>query len=285
MEFIIDKDYDDTRIDKFLRKQLEQLPLGEIFKLFRKGDVKINGKKAKENQRIFEGDKIFIYLKMNIEKKEEAFIKLTKEEIGFIEENIKFQDEEMIVFYKNSGMVMHKGSGFDYGISEMLKSYYKNPNFTFVNRIDKETSGLVLGSKNLPKTRELTEKIRDRDISKSYYVLVKGNTPAKFVVKNKLKDNGERVVLDKDGKDAVTYFEKLDYNDGISLLKAELETGRKHQIRVQLASKNYPIIGDYKYGIKTGKEMFLNSYTIEFDEFSYENDIPISFLEKLGKSK
>ena len=285
MEFIIDKDYDDTRIDKFLRKQLEQLPLGEIFKLFRKGDVKINGKKAKENQRIFEGDKIFIYLKMNIEKKEEAFIKLTKEEIDFIEENIKFQDEEMIVFYKNPGMVMHKGSGFDYGISEMLKSYYKNSNFTFVNRIDKETSGLVLGSKNLPKTRELTEKIRDRDISKSYYVLVKGNTPAKFVVKNKLKDNGERVVLDKDGKDAVTYFEKLDYNDGISLLKAELETGRKHQIRVQLASKNYPIIGDYKYGIKTGKEMFLNSYKIEFDEFSYENDIPISFLEKLGKSK
>ena len=285
MEFIIDKDYDDTRIDKFLRKQLEQLPLGEIFKLFRKGDVKINGKKAKENQRIFEGDKIFINLKMNIEKKEEAFIKLTKEEIDFIEENIKFQDEEMIVFYKNSGMVMHKVSGCDYGISEMLKSYYKNSNFTFVNRIDKETSGLVLGSKNLPKTRELTEKIRDRDISKSYYVLVKGNTPAKFVVKNKLKDNGERVVLDKDGKDAVTYFEKLDYNDGISLLKAELETGRKHQIRVQLASKNYPIIGDYKYGIKTGKEMFLNSYKIEFDEFSYENDIPISFLEKLGKSK
>jgi len=162
---------------------------------------------------------------------------------------------------------------FGHGFSDSLKE------------ADKETSGLVLGSKNLPKTRELTEKIRDRDISKSYYVLVKGNTPAKFVVKNKLKDNGERVVLDKDGKDAVTYFEKLDYNDGISLLKAELETGRKHQIRVQLASKNYPIIGDYKYGIKTGKEMFLNSYKIAFDEFSYENDIPISFLEKLGKSK
>lgn len=285
MEFIIDKNYDDTRIDKFLRKQLEQLPLGEIFKLFRKGDVKINGKKAKENQRIFEGDKVFVYLKMNIEKKEETFIRLTDEEIDFIKKNIKFEDEDITIFYKSCGTVMHKGSGFDYGISEMLKSYYKNQNFTFVNRIDKETSGLVLGSKSLPKTRELTEKIRDRDISKSYYVLVKGNTPEKFVIKNKLKDNGERVVVDINGKDAITYFEKLDYNNGVSLLKAELETGRKHQIRVQLASKNYPIIGDYKYGIKTGKEMFLNSYKIEFDEFSYENDIPISFLEKLGKSK
>ena len=89
MEFIIDKDYDDTRIDKFLRKQLEQLPLGEIFKLFRKGDVKINGKKAKENQRIFEGDKVFVYLKMSIEKKEETFINLTNEEIDFIEKMIK----------------------------------------------------------------------------------------------------------------------------------------------------------------------------------------------------
>ena len=75
MEFIIDKDYDDTRIDKFLRKQLEQLPLGEIFKLFRKGDVKINGKKAKENQRIFEGDKIFIYLKILLVKSSEFHLK------------------------------------------------------------------------------------------------------------------------------------------------------------------------------------------------------------------
>ena len=70
----------------------------------------------------------------------------------------------------------------------------------------------------------------------------------------------------------------------MSLLKATLETGRKHQIRVQLASKGFPIIGDYKYGIKTGKIMYLNSYKIEFDDFIFENKIPKSFLEKLVKS-
>lgn len=281
MEFIIDKNYDDTRIDKYLRKQLENLPLGEIFKLFRKGDVKVNGKRVKENQRIFEGDKVSIYLKGDFSKVEEKFIQLSQEEKNFIKENIKFENEDMLVFYKPSGTVMHKGSGFDYGLSEMLKAYYKNPHFTFVNRIDKETSGLVLGSKNLIKTRELTEKIRERTISKCYYVIVKGNSPKEFTIKNKLKDTGEKIVVDKEGKEAITYFETIYSKGKYSLLKATLETGRKHQIRVQLASYGLPIVGDNKYGYREGKEMFLNSYLIEFDDFYYENEIPKSFKEKI----
>ncbi len=282
MEFIIDKNYDDTRIDKYLRKQLENLPLGEIFKLFRKGDVKVNGKKVKENHRIFEGDKVFVYAKVEALKDEEAFLELSQEEKTFVKNNIKFEDENMLVFYKESGIVMHKGSGFSYGISEMLKAYYKNPHFTFVNRIDKETSGLVLGSKNLVKTRELTEKIRERDISKCYYVIVKGKSPKNFTIKNKLKDTGEKIIVDKEGKEAITYFETLYSNEKYSLLKATLETGRKHQIRVQLANYGFPIVGDNKYGFREGKEMFLNSYSIEFEDFVYENELPKSFKEKLG---
>ena len=282
MEFIIDKNYDDTRIDKYLRKQLENLPLGEIFKLFRKGDVKVNGKKVKENHRIFEGDKVFVYAKVEALKDEEAFLELSQEEKTFVKNNIKFEDENMLVFYKESGIVMHKGSGFSYGISEMLKAYYKNPHFTFVNRIDKETSGLVLGSKNLVKTRELTEKIRERDISKCYYVIVKGKSPKNFTIKNKLKDTGEKIIVDKEGKEAITYFETLYSNEKYSLLKATLETGRKHQIRVQLANYGFPIVGDNKYGFREGKEMFLNSYSIEFEDFVYENELQKSFKEKLG---
>lgn len=282
MEFIIDKNYDDTRIDKYLRKHLENLPLGEIFKLFRKGDVKVNGKKVKENHRIFEGDKVFVYAKVEALKDEETFLELSQEEKTFVKNNIKFEDENMLVFYKESGIVMHKGSGFSYGISEMLKAYYKNPHFTFVNRIDKETSGLVLGSKNLVKTRELTEKIRERDISKCYYVIVKGKSPKNFTIKNKLKDTGEKIIVDKEGKEAITYFETLYSNEKYSLLKATLETGRKHQIRVQLANYGFPIVGDNKYGFGEGKEMFLNSYSIEFEDFVYENELPKSFKEKLG---
>ena len=284
MEFNIDKNYDDTRIDKYLRKQFETLPLGEIFKLFRKGDVKVNGKKVKENHRIFDGDKVFVYIKGDFSKKEEEFLNLSVEELKFLKENIKYENDEFMIFYKPSGMVMHKGSGFDYGISEMLKAYYKNSDFTFVNRIDKETSGLVIGSKTLPKTRELTEKIRERDISKSYYVIVKGKTPKNFQIKNFLKDTGEKVVVANDGKEAITNFETLFQNEKYSLLKAVLQTGRKHQIRVQLVSKGFPIIGDNKYGVREGKEMFLNSYSIEFDDFFFENDLPKSFKTKLGIS-
>lgn len=284
MDFNIEESYDDTRVDKYLRKKLHDKPLGEIFKLFRKGNVKINGKKAKENQRIFSGDIVSVYGVFKVEEIQKDYLILTDEEKDFIKSNILYETEEILIFYKESGIVMHKGSNFDYGISEMLKSYYENDEFAFVNRIDKETSGLVLGSKKLTKTRELTEKIRDRNISKSYYVLVKGNTPEKFEIRNKLFDNGEKIIVDSKGKEALTYFEKIKSNGNMSLLKATLETGRKHQIRVQLASKGFPIIGDYKYGIKTGKIMYLNSYKIEFDDFIFENKIPKSFLEKLVKS-
>ena len=186
MDFNIEESYDDTRVDKYLRKKLHDKPLGEIFKLFRKGNVKINGKKAKENQRVFSGDIVSVYGVFKVEEIQKDYLILTDEERDFIKSNILFETEEILIFYKESGIVMHKGSNFDYGISEMLKSYYENDEFAFVNRIDKETSGLVLGSKKLTKTRELTEKIRDRNISKSYYVLVKGNTPEKFEIRNKL---------------------------------------------------------------------------------------------------
>lgn len=287
MEIVIDKDYDGVRVDRYVKKILWNKEMNVIFKMFKKGDIRINGKKVKENERLAEGDVLYIYGEHG--EKSSDFIKLSSAERKFVEENIVFENENYLVFYKPSKSVMHKGSGFDYGIVEMLKSHYQNNNINFVNRIDKETSGLVIAAKNLEYTRKLSEIIRDRNINKYYYVLVKG-IPEKneFKVELELNNNGQNVeVVAKGGKESLTYFTlvEVDKKNSISLLRAKLETGRKHQIRVHLKHVGLPILGDNKYGVKDGKEMFLNSYKIDIDEINLHIDrgVPNSFKERLGR--
>ena len=161
-------------------------------------------KKVKENERLRAGDVLYIYGEH--EEKSSDFIKLSSTEKKFVEENIVYENENYLVFYKPSKNVMHKGSGFDYGIVEMLKSHYQNNDINFVNRIDKETSGLVIAAKNIEYTRKLSEIIRDRNINKYYYVLVKG-VPASndFKVEVQLNNNGQNVeVVNKGGKESLT---------------------------------------------------------------------------------
>ena len=101
-------------------------------------------------------------------------VSIENKEIEKIKKSIVYEDEKVLIFNKKNNMVMHKGSGYEYGISEMIKSYLKNENFNFVNRIDKATSGLIIGAKSLVVARELAEDIRNRDIEKKYYILVNG---------------------------------------------------------------------------------------------------------------
>lgn len=287
MEIVINKDYDGTRIDRYVKKILWDRKMSTIFKMFKKGDIRLNGKKVKENERLSEGDILYIYGEKKENQKNN--IELSLKEKDFIKENVVYENENYLVFYKPSKYVMHKGSGFDYGISEMLKAYYKTDDINFANRLDKETSGLVVAGKNPESVRKLSEIIRDRNINKHYYVLVKGIPKKKeFKVEVNLDNNGKRVeVVKKGGKKSLTYFKVLETNNSssVSLLEAKLETGRKHQIRVHLKHEKLPIIGDNKYGIKDGKEMCLNSYKVDIDELGIhvERPVPEIFRQKLNK--
>ena len=187
MEYIIDKEYEDVRLDRFLRKKYEDISLTEIFKGIRTGKVKVNGKKSKENYRLQLEDVVKVFFNGG-ETKEEKSVFIENKEIEKIKKSIVYEDERVLIFNKKNNMVMHKGSGYEYGISEMIKSYLKNENFNFVNRIDKATSGLIIGAKSLVVARELAEDIRNRDIEKKYYILVNGRVREKeFKIKSWLK--------------------------------------------------------------------------------------------------
>lgn len=290
MEYIIDKEYEDVRLDRFLRKKYENISLTEIFKGIRTGKVKVNGKKSKENYRLQLEDVVKVFFNGG-ETKEEKPVSIEDREIEKIKKSIVYEDEKVLIFNKKNNMVMHKGSGYEYGISEMLKSYLKNENFNFVNRIDKATSGLIIGAKTLVVARELAEDIRNRDIEKKYYILVNGRVKEKeFKIKSWLKKIEDRVIeveeFQEGAKESTSSFKVVEYGKNCTLLEGTLGSGRTHQLRVQLANRGNYIIGDNKYGKGREKMMYLFSHYIKIERYDIEINLPVpkEFLEKLGNN-
>ena len=286
MEYIIDSSFHEVRLDRFLRKKYENTPLTEIFKGIRTGKIKVNGKKSKENYRLKEGDIVKVLIAGG-ETVTKDFIKISPQDMNTLKSGIIYEDEKVIIFNKDANMVMHKGSGHEYGLSELFKSYYKTDEFNFVNRIDKSTSGLVIGAKSLAVTRELAEEVREGKTDKKYYILVDGIiTKKEFTLKTYLKKEETKVIeLDsyEDGaKESISYFKVLKIGKRKTILEGKLETGRTHQLRVQLSNLGHPIVGDRKYG-KGGKNMFLFSYYCEIPKYKIKIELPLpeEFLKNL----
>ena len=290
MEYIIDKEFEDVRVDKFLRKKLSNMALTEIFKCIRVGKIKVNGKKTKENYRLKLNDVVKLFMKVELESIRSEESKIKSSDLEEIKQFIVYEDENLLILNKKPNMVMHKGSGHEYGISEILKEYLKNPNFNFINRIDKATSGLVIGTKSLVINRELSEEIRERNIEKKYYILVEGKFKKKeFTIKSFLKRLEDRVVeLEKyevGAKESISYFRVVETGKDCTLLEGTLGSGRTHQLRVQLASMGNPILGDTKYGKGKEKIMYLFSHYLKIDKYGIEIDLPIpkEYIKRLSK--
>lgn len=290
MEYIIDKEFEDVRVDKFLRKKLSNMPLTEIFKCIRVGKIKVNGKKTKENYRLKLNDVVKLFMKVDLESIQSEENKIKDSDLEEIKQFIVYEDENLLILNKKPNMVMHKGSGHEYGVSEILKEYLKNPNFNFINRIDKATSGLIIGTKSLVINRELSEEIRERNIEKKYYILVEGKFKKKeFTIKSFLKRLEDRVVeLEKyevGAKESISYFRVVETGKDCTLLEGTLGSGRTHQLRVQLASMGNPILGDTKYGKGKKKIMYLFSHYLKIDKYGIEINLPIpkEYIKRLSK--
>ena len=292
IEYIIDEEYESVRVDRFLRKHLKNINLSEIYKMLRKGKIKVNNKKISQDYRLILGDIVFIFLPENFkENNEEKFIELSHIELSQerkekLKEMIVFENDSLFIINKLLGDVVHKGSGHDISLLEEFRSYYSNNNINFVNRIDKLTSGLVIGAKNIKTAREVAKEIQSGNIVKKYYILVNGKIEKNdFIIENYLKKDEEKVIVsdvEKDGyKKSITYFKKIKEYNKYTLLEAELKTGRTHQLRAQLNHIGNNIVGDTKYS-KNEKEdlMYLFSYYLKIDLYNLEIklEIPNFFL-------
>ena len=303
---VVNSEMENMRLDRYLRKQFKNEPLSKIFSSIRNGDVKVNAKKSKENYRLSLGDILTIKMLKSSEKKENKFekIKIKKEDIENYKKMVIFENKNFFIVNKKEKIAMHKGTGHSYGLSEVFKKIYQNENINFSNRLDYDTSGLVIGCKNLKFLRYISEKIRNNEVKKKYFAIVHNNNnninikelkelkkenKLNFKIENYLTTEKNGVIvsdspISKDSKKSITYFKekKLAHLKNFELLKdkknivldIDLVTGRKHQIRAQLANAGLPIIGDSKYG-KKGEKFYLCCYFVSFDnyEFSIESEV------------
>ncbi len=290
LEITVDSESEGMRIDRYLKRKFKGEPLSRIFQALRKGDVKVNGKKVKENYRLELDDKvIFRHLKqeVSLEKHKREKIYINAEMLKKYKKMVIFENEDFFIVNKSGNVPMHKGSKHSFGLSEAFKEIYKSENINFANRLDYETSGLVIGCKNLKFLRYISEKIRNNEVLKKYVAAVHGKvTENEFTLEDYLITTETGVRISKAGKEKgakksiahfslverkKTFFKKEKISENTSVLNINLITGRKHQIRVQLSNAGYPILGDRKYGIGDNIEkLYLSCYFLSFDNFKFE---------------
>lgn len=242
------------RIDNFLITHLKGVPKSMIYRILRKGEVRVNKKRIKPEYKLNIGDEIRIPpIRVSEKPAPEISTKLNK--VADLEKAIIYEDEVILAINKPSGIAVHGGSGLSFGVIEGLRALRPEAKFLeLVHRIDRETSGVLLIAKKRSALKALHEQLRLKQMTKNYFALVKGSWPSECKVvqapllKNVLK-SGERVVkVDKNGKPSETRFKVEERFECATLIKASPVTGRTHQIRVHTQYTGHPIAFDDRYG-------------------------------------
>ena len=285
------------RLDRWIRNNIALLPQSLIEKSLRKGKIKVNNKKVNSSYKIRTRDKIEFFnfsfeAKKNkeINKKFAPSTKLLKVHENRILEN----NDDFIVIDKSPGIPVQGGTKSKKNLIDILASseFFKETKPFPVHRLDKETSGIMIISKNHNSARLLTTLFRLRKIHKTYLAICHGHINKK---KGELKN--ELITFENDKKKiekAITYYKVLSETDSTSFLELKPVTGRKHQLRKQLALINNPIVGDKKYilsnkKIKSDKDLMLHAYSLKFyinnKKFFYKASPPAAFNKYLNKKK
>ena len=278
----IDSERASQRIDNFLLGFCKGVPKTHIYKIIRKGEVRVNKSRIKASYKLQEGDIVRvppIKITKNNSNENNAQ-KIPNRTAKLILENIIYEDQNLFILNKPSGIAVHGGSGINLGLIEMLRILKPEAKYLeLVHRLDRDTSGCILIAKKRSMLRSLHEMLREGNITKIYHAFVMGNCPKRFEIKSPLKKNtlksGERIVkVDENmGQKSLTKFKLIKEFDNCSLLEARPITGRTHQIRVHSASSNFPIVGDTKYGDKNFndwaksnglKRLFLHAVRLKF---------------------
>lgn len=274
----ITENHSDQRLDNFLITYLKGVPKSHIYRIVRKGEVRVNKGRVDVKYRLVVGDIVRIPPIRVAESNEIVFVKQSLRDA--LQTGILFEDDGFLVINKPSGYPVHGGSGVDSGIIEALRVLKPDvPFLELVHRLDKDTSGCLILAKKRSILKQLHELFRNDQVHKTYIALLSGQWARKKLVVNaplqkNINKGGERmVVISQAGKAAETLFRRLKLFSDATLVEAAPKTGRTHQIRVHAASLGHPIVGDERYGLddinKQFKQrgynrMFLHAETLTF---------------------
>lgn len=266
------------RLDNFLFTFLKGVPKTRIYRIIRKGEIRVNKGRVKPDYRLVKGDLLRIP-PVRTEAKDPASTPPNHGMANYLLDHILYEDDGLLVINKPAGIAVHGGSGVSFGVIESLRhSLGPHKNLELVHRLDRDTSGCLMIAKKRSTLKALHELLRAGEVNKVYWALVEGSWEAGDSVAVPLKKNqlnsGERIVkVSEDGQPALTKFRVLEKFKDVTLVEARPITGRTHQIRVHAAHVGNPIVGDLKYGDngfnakmrrKGMKRLFLHAKEIHF---------------------
>jgi 23S rRNA pseudouridine955/2504/2580 synthase len=266
------------RLDNFLARLLKDVPKTHLFRVIRKGEVRVNGKRAKPDSRLQASDIVRIPpIRVGAAAPPR---RAPPAMVAGLTGAIIFEDARLIVIDKPAGVAVHGGSGVSFGVIEALRAARPDESLELVHRIDRDTSGLLLVARKPAALRTLHALMREGKVEKRYLALVKGKWELgqkriDVPLRTDIRVGGERTVkAHVSGKEAVSVFKPVQFfGRRASLVEVSLETGRTHQIRVHAAHAAYPLAGDEKYGEAEFNEsmkayglrrMFLHAHQLSF---------------------
>ena len=274
---IIEEDNHLQRIDNYLISKMKGVPKSRIYRILRKGEVRVNKKRAKPDYKLQIDDQIRI---PPIRVDENTPTDINVNNLSYIQEAILYEDDRLLIINKPSGMAVHGGSGLSYGLIEALRAIRPGSEYLeLVHRLDRDTSGCIVIAKKRSALRHLHEQLRNKQMDKTYHALVSGVWPDKRtkvsanLQKNQLQSGERMVFADENGKPSETRFKVLSHFSRASLIEAKPITGRTHQIRVHCQFAGHSIANDSKYGDEEFtkyikglgcRRLFLHAKTIEF---------------------
>lgn len=277
--FTISEDEARQRLDNFLLSKLKGVPKSLIYRIVRKGEVRVNKGRIKPEYKL-QTDDVVRVPPVRVAEKNEAPISTKLNKVAELESQILYEDDVLLVINKPSGIAVHGGSGLSFGVIEALRALRPEARFLeLVHRIDRDTSGILLVAKKRSALRNLHEQLREKVVQKDYLALVRGQWQSHTkVIKAPLLKNelasGERIVkVSEEGKPSETRFSIEERYANATLIKASPVTGRTHQIRVHTQFAGHPIALDDKYGDRDFdskmqqaglNRLFLHAYSIRF---------------------
>lgn len=277
----VEAEYAGQRIDNFLLRELKGVPRSRLYRLLRRGEVRVNRGRVKAEYRLCAGDEVRLPPVRQSRQVNDGELQLSPALAGVLREAVLYEDERLLVVNKPAGMAVHGGSGLSWGLIEAYRALRPElKQLELVHRLDRETSGCLMLSKRRSALRLLHEALRGGLLDKRYWALVRGCWPKHLgevdfpLLKNQLS-SGERIVrVHTEGKPSRTVFRCLETFADATLVEASPITGRTHQIRVHAQAAGHAILGDDKYGDRDAnarfrerglKRLFLHARSLELD--------------------